>query len=736
MLRMDTSLKIQIDRKVFELHRLRSKFKVNNSRTVDNLKIKNKYLIFILIILFIYNSGFIPAKAAVEYDESLAVQALSRMKDLSIFDKTTESLDKIVNRAQFSKAMVIISGLHNVANAMNSTSSILDVQADSEFSGFINAAVEKGLMNVMADDKFYPMKEVTFAQACTIMVRALGYTNKDILGVWPMNYINMAEGLGLTKGIELGRDQGLTIGAAAIMLDRLLDTNIKPVTATSLEKNFHDQTGLFTEIVIWDNSNTSDKLQSNQVLTDKGVYNVLIQGINLELGSKYRVTLEDNKISKVFTKISSTEKKTVNSSFSQTQLSGYISYYYKGVKQSYENLKNVLNTNSTIILGYNMDKSGYEYGIIYDPEFSKPSTAVKGASGDVLFGRLAINDRDIIVKDGQVVDKSQINNGDIVYEVTDVFGQCKYILVSDDKIEGIITSIYPNKLYPVAVFIDNKKYEISTDLNLSIFTNLGLKDKVSAKLGYDGKIIDIDKIDYKSGPFVECIILGNSETSDNLSDNQILTDKGVFYNVSGVDFELGNTYSLVLDGDSIVQVEAALEKVSSIIVSRVMDSIITYNNDIGTNSISLPRIPYYFHGVKQDYNTIKNALETNSALVFAVNENNNGYKYGILYDPIYGSPRINDDLEGFYNINYDYKDVIYNVTDVWGQNPITVAVDNKITGLVTGVFPNRTYPTTIQVAGKSYDLSQYYNFSKTVYFNTGFRVTLILGYDGKVIDIY
>lgn len=700
------------------------------------MKIKRNVIIFIIIIMIVSNYGFTFAKASEGYDVILATQSLSRIQDLNIFNKTMDNLDEFVSRALFSRAIVIASGLEDAANALNSKSSIIDVGGDDEYSGYINVSVEKGLMNVMSDDKFYPKSDVTFAQACTIMVRALGYTNKDVIGAWPMNYINMAGSLGLTKGIDLGSDQSMTLGAAAIMFERLLDTNIKPATATSQERDFHDNNGLFTEAVIWDNSSSSDKLIPNQVLTDKGVYNVAVEGVNLELGNKYRIKLEENKIVKIFTKVSFIEEITVNSSFNEVKLPGYINYYYQGVKQSYENLKNILKTNSTIILGYNLDKSSYEYGIIYDPIYSEPVTAVKTVTNVILVGKIGVGDKDTIIKDGEVISKEDIKNGNIVYEVTDIFGEERYILVVDNKAEGKLMDIYPNKLYPTSISIDNKRYDLSGNLNFSRIKSLKLEDKVSAILGYDGKVVDIGKISYKTAPFVECMILGNSKTSDNLSDKQILTDRGVFYNATSTDFELGNTYSLVLDSDSIVQVDEVLETISKFTVSRVVDSTISYMEGDIPKSMILPRVPYYYHGIKQEYNAAKNALQTNSAVVLVQNENKSGYKYGVIYDPVYGAPKINNGLFSNYNNNYDYQDVIYEVTDIWGQHPLTIGIDNRITGNVTAVYPNKDFPKTIQVGGKNYELSQYFDFKKTSYFNGGNKVNLILGYDGKVVDIY
>ncbi len=84
---------------------------------------------------------------------------------------------------------------------------------------------------------------------------------------------------------------------------------------------------------------------------------------------------------------------------------------------------------------------------------------------------------------------------------------------------------------------------------------LQINDRVSALLGYDGTIVDVYPLMYKSGPFVDYLILGNSTTMDTLASNQIQTDQGAFFILDGLaSLTVGQEYQLVIDTGTIVRI--------------------------------------------------------------------------------------------------------------------------------------------------------------------------------------
>jgi hypothetical protein len=244
------------------------------------------------------------------YDE-----ALNRLSVLGIMggnDKGQFMPDEMLTREQFAKVIVVASGLEDDAKALKGTTVFADISYNAWSSGYINMALSKGFITGMPDGKFHPNEKVTFAQACTVLVKALGYNDTDLKGYWPNNYIEKARSLGLFEGINLGKNDGLPRWAAAVMLHNLLSTNVKKNNAEA-EKTFAEASGLYTCAIVLADSRTSDKLLKNQILTDKGIYYIQDDIKNLELGNEYEFYIEDEKIHRVYNKLKTVVSYTVES---------------------------------------------------------------------------------------------------------------------------------------------------------------------------------------------------------------------------------------------------------------------------------------------------------------------------------------------------------------------------------------------------------------------------------------
>ena len=342
--------------------------------------------VIVLVVLFI--SG-VPVNA--EFSDvppsSIYAESLSRVTALGMiggYEDGTFRPEERVTREQFAKAMVVAAGLEESAGMFGGTSIFSDVEADRWSSGYISIAVNKGLITGNIDGKFHPEDSITFGQACTLMVRALGYADADVPGLWPANYIEKAKSLGVSKDISLSGDEALPRWALALMMDRLLGTNVKRAASATADKTYADSVGLFTECIILGDSRTMSSLTENQVSTDKGIYYLPEGSAKLNIGYKYQFIVKGDAVQKVYEKPVSTVKITVESAV-ETQIkykSGGLSktmvlpdkttYYYEGAKQTYDKVKDLLQPYSSVILSYNTDKSGFEYAVIVAPVYSKP----------------------------------------------------------------------------------------------------------------------------------------------------------------------------------------------------------------------------------------------------------------------------------------------------------------------------------------------------------------------------
>lgn len=135
-----------------------------------------------------------------------------------------------LTRAQFCKMAVVIMGRGGEEASYRSRTIFPDVRATHWARGYINLAVsgDSRIIQGNADGTFKPDSAITFAQATTILMRVLGYTDADVGMLWPVGYMNLAADIGLTAGITgVGNGGAITRAQAARLFRNLLSVKTK-----------------------------------------------------------------------------------------------------------------------------------------------------------------------------------------------------------------------------------------------------------------------------------------------------------------------------------------------------------------------------------------------------------------------------------------------------------------------------------------------------------------------------
>lgn len=136
----------------------------------------------------------------------------------------------VVTRAQMSKMMVIALGEESkVTAAAKKKSTFTDLKENHWAYGYINVAKDLGIVVGQPDGSFAPDSTVTYAQATTMVIRALGYEDEVTKSStdWPSNYINYAKKLNLYNSIgTFKNDNGATRGDVANLLWNMLRTGV------------------------------------------------------------------------------------------------------------------------------------------------------------------------------------------------------------------------------------------------------------------------------------------------------------------------------------------------------------------------------------------------------------------------------------------------------------------------------------------------------------------------------
>ena len=113
--------------------------------------------------------------------------------------------DANITRAEFTKLVLYTLGMDESSFAiMKDVKVFEDVSPTAWYAGIVNMAYSMNLVSGIGENKFAPEREITHAEALTILVNALGY--KDTIGAntqWPIGHLAKASELGLLKGANL-----------------------------------------------------------------------------------------------------------------------------------------------------------------------------------------------------------------------------------------------------------------------------------------------------------------------------------------------------------------------------------------------------------------------------------------------------------------------------------------------------------------------------------------------------
>ncbi len=155
-----------------------------------------------------------------DYEE--AVTSLTALEIVNGYEDGTFQPDKVVTRAEMAKLVITELGLE--ADSKYSTSNFKDLAGYKWAEGYIGYAQALGIINGYTVDKFGPGDPVTYNQALTMIVRALGYTKdcKEMVGRWPAPYVQKANILGITDDVKAGGEVGATRGNISQYLYNML----------------------------------------------------------------------------------------------------------------------------------------------------------------------------------------------------------------------------------------------------------------------------------------------------------------------------------------------------------------------------------------------------------------------------------------------------------------------------------------------------------------------------------
>jgi len=184
-----------------------------------------KVLSFVLVLSLVLGSFGMafaaPMSDVAGKDFEDAVNVLTELGVVKGYPDGTFKPDNIVTRAEMAVIVVSALGLSNYATG---TANFSDMGGHWS-NPFVAYATSLGVIAGYPDGTFKPDKTVSYDEAATMLVAALGYNTDSLVGTWPANFVTKAKTLGILDGIKAGVT-GANRGDIATMTYQTLDQGI------------------------------------------------------------------------------------------------------------------------------------------------------------------------------------------------------------------------------------------------------------------------------------------------------------------------------------------------------------------------------------------------------------------------------------------------------------------------------------------------------------------------------
>ena len=184
---------------------------------------KKRFLALLLAVSMAVSMLAMPA-AALGSASNTAVQTAITLGGIDAGQ--TGSLDAAVTRGAFARMLVAFSAYRESAASQGAVGTLYkDVPGSSQWAPYIRIAVQQGWMNGYTDGTFRPDNAVTLEEACTSVLKLLGYKMTDLNGAFPAAQLNKAQELGLRSQLNRAQGQTMNYEDCAMLLYNALTAN-------------------------------------------------------------------------------------------------------------------------------------------------------------------------------------------------------------------------------------------------------------------------------------------------------------------------------------------------------------------------------------------------------------------------------------------------------------------------------------------------------------------------------
>lgn len=502
-------------------------------------------LLAVIVVVAVMLTYAIPAFAAVPSDVvgTDYEGAVARLMALGIVTGRPGGIyapDDTISRAEFAAIIVRALGYEKVAAASMGTTTFSDVAPNFWAAGYINIATSLKIIKGRGDGTFGPNDPVLYQDAVTMIVRALGReAYAESKGGYPIGYLLDADFLGFTDGVDGVANLPASRGIVALLVDNAKTIKIWVQEGFGDSQIYKEGTESFmsklgmeevTGQIVTSTPGVSDLADGKFVAggTEYTTVEGAVEDIEALLGKKVDIWKNSaGNVVMVEVLDSSTVTAAAFDKYDDGDDTVTIDVLDGDADQKYTIAAGagaLLNQKAATIadlftaVGGAAKAENYELTLTLDGDgnvifasalvFGDPvklsaAPTVNNVRGFIrVAGQYYLRDDDkdpvklVIVKDGEEVDYSDLEAGDIIMvainnnKTATVEDDYIYIKATSETIEGTLTAARPNKTDATSVKVGGTFYDISVfkgDLDVSAFMG---KDVI---LAFDptGKVFDI-----------------------------------------------------------------------------------------------------------------------------------------------------------------------------------------------------------------------------------------------------
>jgi hypothetical protein len=463
-----------------------------------------KVLSLVLVIAMVLSSmsfAFASTFEDVTGDYEEAIEALVALDVIDGYEDGTFRPEKTITRAELAKVLVEALGYGKLV--AGATSNFTDTQGHWA-NGYVAIAAGTGLVIGYPNGTFLPDKAVTYDEALTMVVRALGYTDASLKGIWPTNYKVKAIDLDLTDDVVMAKadadrggvaqilfnaleakivkidEDGIVVETAKMLIDNIATLKEYYYVGTDrFDEKDNDYAGNFIDLtpyvyqyldvytndngdVVYVKDNNSETLTGTVTAVNTTTFEITLEDAD---GDEYVIDT-DGSITVYF----NGEATTIDSASEYTDL------LYRGSNSAEAKITVISNDDLATIKAGNSEE--IESGDLAENFIATKATEAILVDVDYVTGKVKISgendtiqlpkdsdgevDLDKITVTGAVESLDEIVEGDVVVAYTSADGSPMDLVVVRDTVEGEVTKTADSE---TTVYVDGTKYSLSRVTN-------------------------------------------------------------------------------------------------------------------------------------------------------------------------------------------------------------------------------------------------------------------------------